>query len=162
MPPRVVSDKTTPGVPRVRIADLLRGLKRRGDTDGATWTTCCLSARMSPPWAARSQSLFSGMTSSGRVLHPNTPSRRFLPIMSPLWPTRLVLSCPPQPCSWPSSPSAHAAALFGSCRGVPACHTSGMSSAVCTRQPPSASALSSLLLGLPSTRGCPAYIPVLF
>ena len=109
--------------PHVRILVLLLGLKRLGNTDGATLSICCLNASVSLAWTAPWHLPFSGMTSFGFVLGRTTRRwccwRRFRPVVSLVLLRRLVLS---RPCSRPGPlvPLAHEVAVFGSCRGVPA------------------------------------------
>ena len=133
----------------VRVLGLLLGLKRPGNTDGATLNTCCLNARVSLAWTALWQLPFFGRTSFGCVLRAVFWIR---PICGGVASGVSFHSCPrccchglssrsparPCRCPGPSLPLAHEVALFGSCRSAPAwCVV-----LVCTRQPPTASTLA--------------------
>ena len=106
LPPHVVSAETTSSA-LVRIVGLLLGLKRPGNTDSAPLNTCSLDARVSLAWEALWQSLFSGMTSFGRVLDLTT-RRRCCSVSFQLCPRCCChgLSCPaparPSCCPGPS------------------------------------------------------------
>ena len=80
----------------MHILVLLLGLKRLGNTDGATLNICCLNASVSLASTALLRLPFSGVTSPGCVLGRTTRRRccwrRFRPVVSPLLLPRLVLS----------------------------------------------------------------------
>ena len=71
LPRRVVSATITSS-PHARSSVLLLGLKRLGNTDGATLSIYCLNASVSLAWTALSHLPFSGMTSCGCVLDQTT------------------------------------------------------------------------------------------
>ena len=95
LPQRVVSATITSS-PHVRILVLLPGLKRLGNTDGATLSICYLDASVSLAWRALQHLPFSDMTSSGCVLGRPTRRRccwrRFRPVAAPLLLPQPVLS----------------------------------------------------------------------
>ena len=118
-------------------------------------------------WAALRQLPFSGTTSSTHILDSIRPTtrrcclRRFLPIASPLWLPRLVLSLDPA-----ATLGRHPAwRMEMQCLPLVTALLLGVSSALCTRLPPSASPLASLSLpawsSFHTTRGCSLCSPVL-
>ena len=91
----VVSAKTMSSL-RVGISYLLLRLKRPGNTDGATLSSCGSNSGKALAWVAQWKLTLSRMTSSRRVLYPIMPRRcwwqRFLLIVFTLLLPRRILS----------------------------------------------------------------------
>ena len=140
-PLRVVSATITPS-PHVRTLVLLPGLKRLGSTDGATLSICCLNASVSLAWTALQHLPSSGMTSSGCVLGRTTrklaafPTSRIPVVAATACVVPLLLD--PAAALGRMSPW-HMKLQY---LNLVAAFLLGVSSAVCTRQPPTASMLA--------------------
>ena len=120
------------------------GLKWLGNTDGATLNICCLNASVSLAWTAQLHLPFSGVTSSGCALGRTTRRRccwrRFRPVVSPLLLPRLVVPFLLDPAAALGRMSPWHMKLR--CLDLVAAFLLGVSTAVCTRQPPAASVLA--------------------
>ena len=153
LPPRAVPARTTfppsypdsGSAPRAHADREHRWRHSKLFTFTFTSNTCGLNARVSWAWEAHWRLSFSGMTSLGRVLDLIMQQRcclqRFLLIV-------------PLLCQWPPQLQ---------CLAPVAAFLLGVSTAACTRLPPSALLLASLHLPAwsPSTRGCSACSSVL-
>ena len=135
--------------PHVRILGLLLGLTQTENTGGATSNTCCLNAWVFWARVARWRLHFSGMTSLrhvlGLIMHRLCCLQHFILIIPLLWLPRLVSSRSSSTVllPWDVPPPWR---MKLQCVSLVAALLLGVSSAVCTRLPPSESVLATLHL----------------
>ena len=163
LPPVVVSATTTSS-PLVRVLGLLLGLTRPGNTDGATLNTCRWTAAVFLAWTPLSRLPFrddlfrvcAGTVHAAAVLLAAFPSSHVPTVAAKACLAAFLLD----PAAALGRHSAYEVAVLD----LVAAFLLGVSSAVCTRQPPTASTLARFRLPAwpPFARGWPAYGLILF
>ena len=142
--------------PHVRILVLLIGRKRLGSTDGATLSICCLNASVSLAWTALWHLPSSGMTSSKKAdeeFRVCSGSDHAEAVLLAAFPTSRIPGVAATACVVPflldaADPLGRMSALHTNlqCLDLVAAFLLGVSSAVCTRPPPTASMLARFCL----------------